>query len=151
MKLHWCLALAAILSSSSVAVAKKGAKLPCPAAVKATTDKAFPGNTGATCKAEREDGKDIIEVKLTRKEGGQVELDVAPDGALLQIEEVVAVAELPAPVTKAFTAKYPKAKPERAEKQTITGKGVFFELAFTTDKGRKEATFAADGAFVEEE
>jgi hypothetical protein len=36
-----------------------------------------------------------------------------------------------------------------ANKQT-TGKVVRYEIAFVVDKARKEATFSADGAFVEE-
>ena len=37
-----------------------------------------------------------------------------------------------------------------ASKQTA-GKDVRYEIAFRVDSGRKEATFSADGTFVEEE
>ena len=49
-----------------------------------------------------------------------------------------------APVT------HPKAKPTAASTQTA-GKGVRYEIAFRVDSARKEATFSADGSFVEEE
>lgn len=122
----------------------------CPAAVSAGIRKAFPQASIASCKAERDHDKDFFEVKLTRAGGDRIEVDVAPDGAILQIEETVAVDALPDPVKKAFAAKYPRARATAASKQTA-GKDVRYEIAFQTDKGRKEATFAADGKFVEEE
>lgn len=115
----------------------------CPAAVKAAVDKKFPKANIAACKPE---GK-VIEVKATRADGKPVELDVTPDGTLVQIEEVVDVATVPAAVTKAFSARYANAKIERAEMQTKATGEVSFELKF----GNKEATFASDGRFIEEE
>jgi uncharacterized membrane protein YkoI len=122
----------------------------CPAAVTTGVNKAFPRSTIGTCKAEHEHGKDFFEVKLTKANGDKVELDIAPNGDVLQVEEKIAADALPDAVKKAFAAKYPKAKTTGAEKQTA-GKEVRYEIAFQTDKGRKEATFAADGTFVEEE
>lgn len=122
----------------------------CPAAVTTAVKKAFPKATLGACKAEHEHGKDRFEVKLTKSSGEKVEVDVAPDGTVLQVEEKIAVDALPAAVKKAFAAKYPRAKMNGAEMQTA-GKDVRYEIAFTADKGRKEATFAADGTFVEEE
>ena len=53
---------------------------------------------------------------------------------------------------KAFAAKYPKAKATRAEREVHEDNATYFELGFTADGGKKrEATFAADGKFVEEE
>ena len=122
----------------------------CPAAVTRAVATAFPRATIGACKAERERGKELFEVKVTRADGSKVEIDVAPDGAILQIEEGIAVDALPAAVKKAFAAKYPKATADRAEKQTA-GKVIRYEIAFQLDNARKEATFAADGGFIEEE
>jgi hypothetical protein len=122
----------------------------CPAAVTAAVMKAFPKATIGACKAEHDHGKEQFEVKLTKPGGEKVEVDVAPDGTLLQVEEKIAIDALPEAVKKAFTARYPRDKATGAEKQTA-GKDVRYEIAFTADKGRKEATFAADGTFVEEE
>jgi hypothetical protein len=122
----------------------------CPAAVTTAVMKAFPNATIGACKAEHEHGKDLFEVKLTKSSGEKVEVDIAPDGTLLQVEEKITVDALPAPVKKAFAARYPKAKATNAEKQTA-GKDVRYEIAFSIDNGRKEATFTADGTFVEEE
>ena len=141
--------LACVLVLGSTLAA--AAPAPCPAAVTSAVDKKFPKSTVQVCKAEREDGHDQYEVKLTKADGSKVEVDVSPAGAILQTEEVVALDQVPAAVTKAFAAKYPKAKPTRAEKQTpATGKPSY-ELAFAVDGKRKEATFAEDGTFVEEE
>lgn len=118
----------------------------CPKAVTDGVAKAFPKSTITRCHPEHEDGKDIFEAKITRADGTKAEVDVAPDGSILQLEEKIAVEKLPDAVKKAFATRYPKAKPERAEKQTA-GKTVSYEVAF----GKTEATFTEDGKFVEEE
>lgn len=127
----------------SLALLAGAAHADCPAPVKATVEKTFPRAAIAGCKAEG----DHVEVKATRADGSAVELDVKTDGTLMQIEEVVDVASVPAAVTKAFAARYAGAKISRAEKQTTAAGAVSFELKF----GKKEATFAADGRFLEEE
>lgn len=120
----------------------------CPAAVTAGVMKAFPRATVGACKAAHEHGKDLFEVKITKAGGGKVEVDVAPDGTILQIEESITVDALPGAVKKAFAAKYPKARPSAAEKQTAD-KDVKYEIAFEVDGKKKEATFGADGSFLE--
>lgn len=139
----------ASLALSGVALA--GDASTCPAAVKAAIEKAFAKSTISTCKAEHEDGRDQFEVKVTKADGAKAEVDVTPDGKIIQIEEKIAVDKVPAAVMKAFAAKYPKAKVDGAEKQTPTSGAVTYELAFAVGSGRKEATFAEDGKFIEEE
>jgi len=123
----------------------------CPRPVGAAVARALPGATIAACKPEREHGQDRFEVRVVKPDGGRLELDVAPDGKILQIEEPIAVDQLPAAVRKAFAARYPRARIERAEKQTPTGGAPSYELAFRVGDTRKEATFRGDGAFVEQE
>ena len=127
------------------------ARADCPSKIKTAIEKAFESSKISTCKLEREHGHDQYEVKLAKANGSLVEVDVSTDGKILQTEEKIAVSDVPAVVMKAFAARYPKAKVDRAEKQTPSEGQPTFELAFATDKGRKEATFANDGAFVEEE
>jgi hypothetical protein len=122
----------------------------CPGPVTAAIRKTFPNATVRACRPEHEDGKDLFEIKLSKPSGEKLEVDVAPDGTILQVEEKIAVDALPDVVSKAFAAKYPKARAAGAEKQTA-GKDVRYEIAFQTDKGRREATFSADGRFLEEE
>jgi hypothetical protein len=108
-------------------------------------------STLKACKAERADGVDQFEVKLVRKDKSVVDVDVSTDGKVLVIEEGIAIDKVPASVTKAFAARYPKATATAAEQQQVTGKGMRYELAFAVDGKRKEATFQADGTFVDEE
>ena len=115
----------------------------CPAPVKAA---AKPHGALVSCKAE---GKNF-ELEVTRANGDTIELDVSPDGKLLQIEEKIALDKVPAAVTKAFAAKY-NAKVTRAEKQTPSAGPVAYELAFEVGGKRREATFTEAGAFVGEE
>lgn len=142
--------LCALLAATAFADSKPVAD-PCPAAVKTAITHAFPKASIARCKAEREDGHDQFEVKVAKEGGGVAEVDVSPDGKILQVEETVTIDQLPAAVAKAFATKYPKANIDRAEKQTPAKGAPRYELAFATDHGRKEATFAEDGTFVEEE
>ncbi|HEY4183340.1 MAG TPA: hypothetical protein VGM90_41235 [Kofleriaceae bacterium] len=65
-------------------------------------------------------------------------------------ETVVKLKDVPVAVTKAFAAKYPKAKATKAEK-IEKGTEVSYELAWMDGKKKREATFKADGSFVEEE
>jgi hypothetical protein len=138
-------------ASASPALAEV-AKVPdCPAAVKTAIEKAFAKSSITRCKAEKEHGHDQFEVKLTKSDGKMAEVDVSPEGKILQVEEKIEVSKLPAAVTKAFAAKYPKAKVDSAEKQTPAEGKVTYELAFAGDKGRKEVTFDEDGKLIEEE
>jgi hypothetical protein len=123
----------------------------CPPAVTKSITKAFPKAAIAGCKTEREHGQDVVEVKLSEAGRASTTVDVSPDGTILQVESVIAVDALPAAVKKAFAARYPKAKPIGAEQQVAAKGSTRFEIAFTASGGRKEATFAEDGTFVEEE
>ncbi len=132
----------------ALAVADPQAKpVACPSVVVQAVTKAFPGSTQTACKPEH----GTFEVKLTKQGGGAVEVDVGPDGTILQLEEIVPLSQLPAAVSKAFATKYPKGKITRVEKMTKPGKGSEFELLFSIDGKTKEVTFDATGKFIEEE
>jgi hypothetical protein len=151
------LALLLLFSVSFARVAtageKKGAPAPsdCPGAVTAAVAKLYAGATIDKCKPEVEHGRAQVEVKLTQRDGGKLEIDFTKDGQVIQVEEKVALDAVPAAVMKAFAAKYPGVKAERGEKQTHADGKVFYEIAFQGPKGRKEVTFAEDGTFAEEE
>jgi hypothetical protein len=123
----------------------------CPGPVKSAIDKAFPRASITRCKAEREHGRDQFEVKVVKADGTKAEIDVTPDGKILQIEEKIGIDRVPAAVMKAFAQRYPKSTVDGAEKQTPADGPPTYELAFATDKGRTEATFKEDGTFVDEE
>ena len=126
-------------------------KVGCPKPVLDAIDGAYPKATVLACKQEKEDGRTLFEAKVKTADGRKLELDVSPEGKVLQSEEVVAQDTLPEVVRSAFAARYPGVKADRAERM-ITGEGkVSFEISFHAGKARKAATFAEDGAFVEEE
>jgi hypothetical protein len=118
----------------------------CPAAVTQSVTSAFPGSAIQSCKPEGNQ----FEVKVD-KAGEKVETDVTADGTIVQTETVVDLAQVPEKVLSAFAAKYPGARATKAEKQVRTGKGARYELAFRDGAKTKEATFADDGTFIEEE
>lgn len=100
------------------------AKLPAP--ILAAFKKAYPNATIKNAAKETEDGKAVWEVesvdnKLTRN------VVYNPDGTVVDVEEEVAVSSLPAAVTDAVKAKYPKATITLAEK-TTAGAKTWFEL-----------------------
>ncbi len=136
-----CLAFALVLSTN-FALADSS----CPTAATEAAKKKFPAATITKCIAEGS----RFEVKLEKKDHSRVEVEVTATGEILAIEEIVPASSLPQAVTKAFAAKYPKAKADKVEKIT-TPKSISFEIEFTIGKERKEATFDENGTFVEEE
>lgn len=127
------------------------AAVECPAPVKAAVDKAYPGSTVKTCKQENEKGTVQYEVKLTTKDGKALEADVAPDGAILQTEEKIAVGDLPKAVLDAFRAKYGDSKVAKAERIVKAAGTTEYELAFTAGGTKKQVTISQDGKVLEEE
>ena len=117
----------------------------CPTPVTDAARKAFPDAKLTRCVPEGA----IFEVVMQNKDRSVVELDISATGQIEQVEEVVA--SVPPPVSKAFTARYPRASMLKAEKQTKADNSVTYEIAFKSGKTLKEATFRADGTFVEEE
>ena len=135
------------IQSSQVPLAPAG----CPPAVAAAVQKAHAGAAIASCKQERDNGKTQFEVTLAPTDGRRMSLDVTPDGTIVLTEQSLAVSDVPPAVMKAFAAKYGAAKPTRAEMQTTADGRVSFEIAFAAGTKKKEATFASDGTFIEEE
>jgi hypothetical protein len=136
---------------TALALAVPALASPCPANV---TDAVLPAHAGAVvneCKQETEGGKLQYEVKITLKDGKRMAFDVDPAGTILLTEEYVELAAVPPAVMTAFTAKFPGAKATKAEKQTASDGKVTYEIRFGAVAAKKEATFTADGAMVEEE
>lgn len=119
----------------------------CRPAIAQVIAKAFPKSTLKSCKPEG----DRVEVIVVKADGARIEVDVSADAKILMVEEVVPLDQVPAAVMKAFATRYPKAKATAAERQTPTTGTRSYELAFSADGKKKEATFAEDGKFVEEE
>ena len=127
------------------------AKHSCPAPVTSSVEKAYPHEKISSCKRETEDGKTQYEVKIGGKGAHGIELDVSPEGSILQTEKVVKVHSLPQAVLSGFETKYPTMKINRALEQKKADGSISYELAFKDKMKKHEATFTNDGAFVEEE
>jgi uncharacterized protein YxeA len=141
-----------IIGAATVfALAPPSSASPCPAHVGDAVLQAHAGAVVNECKQETEDGKMQYEVKITLKDGKRMELDVDPAGKILQTEEYLELAAVPAVVMRAFTTKFPGAKATKAEKQTASDGKVTYEIRYGAATAKKEVTFTADGALVEEE
>ena len=122
----------------------------CPSAVIRALTAVFADAAFGACKAEYDHRQDAFEVAVTRRSGTRLSVDVAADGAILEIEEQIAIDALPAAVKQAFAARYPRVGAQAVEKQTA-GRSVRYEVVFQVDRARREATFAENGSFIEEE
>jgi hypothetical protein len=100
-----------------------------PAPILAAFKAAYPHATIKAAAEEKEDGKVVWEVESTDNGLGR-DLIYTPDGTVVEIEEEVPSAQLPAPVTAAVKAQYPAARIVKGEKLT-RGATVSYELQLT--------------------
>lgn len=121
---------------------KAGAKVRLPAAVADAFKKAYPDAVISASSKETENGKTVYEVESVDK-GLNRDLVYAADGTVLECEEPIAEADIPAPVVAALRQLYPKATITKAEK-TTKGQALQYDLAL---KGapKPEASFLPDG------
>jgi hypothetical protein len=138
---------AAQTGTTSPAQAAKGkaASAKLPPAVAAAFKKAYPNATIKNISHETEDGGEQYEIESTNA-GHGLDVNYKPDGTLLVVEEEIAAADVPAAVTAAIAARYPKAvisTRERATEKTRT----YFEIGL---KGApvKEVQLTADGKWI---
>jgi uncharacterized membrane protein YkoI len=115
----------------------------------------FPGAEVTGVEKETENGNVVYDFELKHK-GRKYEMDVKEDGTVMEIEKEVKGKEVPAAVTTAVQAKYPKAKiKEVMEVDTVNGnreKPDHYEVSLATaDKKEKEVTVSLDGTDVKEE
>ena len=116
-----------------------------PAPVTAAFRKAYPQATIRGTSKETENGKTVYEVESVEN-GKARDLIYAADGAVIEIEEEMNPADLPAPVTAALTKLYPKAIVAVAERQT-RGTMVQYELQIK-GAAKKSVAFMPDGTLV---
>lgn len=128
---------------------KKISKKELPAPVLAAFKKAYPKASIKGLNEEKKDGKTYFEIE---SKDGKLERDLLylADGSVVEIEESVAVADLPAAVKGAVEAKYPKANMAKAEKVT-KGTDVTYSVKVKTDKGKVTLDVDASGKILKEE
>ena len=120
-----------------------------PAAVLSAFEKSYPEATIRGFSREEEGGKTLYEVESLE---GKTTRDIqyAPDGTVAEIEEGVAVNDLPAVVREAVKREYPKGKVVKAEKVTRESM-VEYEVHLTAGKARHELVLDAAGKVVEKD
>jgi hypothetical protein len=116
-----------------------------PAAVTAAFKKTYPNATIRGTAKETEGGKTVYEVESVEN-GKARDLMYNADGTVIDIEEELSTADVPAPVHAALKKLYPTATIEVAEKLT-KGATVQYELQIK-GAAKKIVTFTPDGKLV---
>ena len=153
MSTKWALGLAALLGTSFTTARADEEKIPLdkvPKPVMTAFKEKFPGAEIKTAIKEVEDGKTLYEIESTQK-GLTIDAVLSPDGKFVEIERELKTADLPAAVSAAAKAKYPKGKATKAEEVT-KGDAVTYEV--TVDPGEGKAVVLSidkTGKILEEE
>jgi hypothetical protein len=135
--------IALVVSLTGVVAAQQGAsKNTLPDAVTKAFKTAYPDAVIKNAGKETENGKTVYEVESVDK-GLNRDLVYAADGTVLECEEQVKNADVPAPVLAALKQLYPKATITKAEK-TTKGQAVQYDLALKGAR-QSEVSFLPDG------
>ena len=116
-----------------------------PAPILAAFKAAYPHAILKAAAEENEDGKVVWEVESTEGGLGR-DLLYTPDGSVVEIEEEVKSAQLPAPVAAAVKAQYPAARIVKGERVT-RGATVTYELQLA-GASRKSVALTPEGKAV---
>jgi hypothetical protein len=145
----WAAAVVSIAAQTGTSPAKaatsKAASVKLPPVVEAAFKKAYPNATIKNVSHETEDGVEQYEIESTNA-GHGLDVNYKPDGTLIVIEEEIAAADVPAAVTAAIAARYPKATITSRERATEKTRS-YFEIGL---KGApvKEVQLTADGKWI---
>lgn len=128
---------------------KKLTRKELPAAVLSAFQKTYPKAHIKGIAEEKKDGKTYFEIESL---DGKTERDLLylADGSVAEIEESMAVADLPEAVKASLEANYPKAKLLEVEKVT-KGSEVSYGLDLRSAKGRVTIDMDASGRILKEE
>jgi uncharacterized membrane protein YkoI len=148
-------AAAAVTARAAADEPKKLAPADVPQKVMDAVKARLPGVQVTSVEKETEDGNVVYDLEL-KHEGRKYEMDVKEDGTIMEIEKEVKAKDVPAAVTKAVTAKYPKATvKEVMEVNLVKGKQEtpdHYEVTLATADGKEsEVTVSLDGKTVKEE
>jgi uncharacterized membrane protein YkoI len=123
-----------------------------PAKVMAAVKERFPGAEFTSITKETMDKNVVYDIELKHK-GRKYEMDIKEDGTVLEVEKEVDLKDVPAAVTKAIEAKYPKSTvKEVMEVNIVKGKEEkpdhYEVLIETADKKKMELEVALDGKSI---
>ncbi len=141
-----------------VTYADKQEKQPLPDEIKVTISELYPEATIEEVKLERE-GLEVYEVELEQADL-EFELTIAPDGTLVEVEDEIAIDELPDAVKSAIAQAAAGAQIEEVKREVtyyiVTLKKLeipetTYEAEFIENGKEVEIEFAADGTVLEQE
>ncbi len=144
LKLTGAAALALLFATGASAQEKKIKKSDLPAAVQKTADEQSKGATVKGYNSEVEDGKLQYEVELTVN-GHSKDVSISPAGAVLEVEEEVALGSLPSDVRAGLQTKAGAGKIAKVESLTKQGKLVAYEAQVRTNGKKSEVQVGPDG------
>jgi uncharacterized protein (DUF2249 family) len=159
---HFGLALAGlfglVILAASAAEEGKAKKITldkAPKAVRDAVEARFPGADVTSVETETENGNVVYDVELKHK-GRKYEMDIKEDGTVLEVEKEVPAKDVPAAVTQAVDARFPKATiKDVMEVNKVKGKKEtpdHYEVTITTAGGKTmEVIVSLDGKSVKTE
>jgi hypothetical protein len=126
-----------------------------PPEIKATADKAVPGVKWQSVEQETEKGQTHYEFEGKMPDDQrEVEVEVMPDGKLLQIEREVPLKEVPEVVRNKLKSGWPDFEPKEVKAITREGKASGYEFEGPGKSGKDkelEIFISGDGTIVEVE
>jgi hypothetical protein len=138
----------AFTAAAALAASAAQAKNKCPDAIKASVQRDYPDGKVSSCKERKTDGTFIYELKVKTADSRKLQVDVSPEGKLLQAQRKVDREEVPAAVRNAFQDKYPNCKIKSAQRQTHPDGAVSYQVDFWDNGKRHHAVFEENGAYL---
>jgi hypothetical protein len=137
------------ITSQAIAGDKKISKKDVPAAALKAFEAAFSKVKVNTYIEETENGSTFFEFETIE---GTIQRDILykADGTLVEVEEILTPATVPAEIAKAVTAAMPKATIVGGEK-TTKGNDVTYEIKVTAGKKTGKVILSADGKIIKKE
>jgi uncharacterized membrane protein YkoI len=153
MKTNLLVAIAAsglLLVGAASAQEKKIKRSDLPPAVEKTVAAQSAGATIRGFSTEKEKGQTLYEVEMTVN-GHSKDISIAPDGAIIEIEEQVALDSLSPEVKAGLQAKAGKGKILKVESLTKKDKLVAYEAQVDTNGKKSEVQVGPDGKPLDHE
>jgi uncharacterized membrane protein YkoI len=153
MNTNYLVAIAAsglLLVGAASAQEKKIKRSDLPPAVEKTVAAQSAGATIRGFSTEKEKGQTLYEVEMTVK-GHSKDISIAPDGAIVEIEEQVALDSLSPEVKAGLQAKAGKGKILKVESLTKKDKLVAYEAQVDTNGKKSEVQVGPDGKPLDHE
>jgi hypothetical protein len=153
MKTNLFVAIAAsglLLVGAASAQEKKIKRSDLPPAVEKTVAAQSAGATIRGFSTEKEKGQTLYEVEMTVN-GHSKDISIAPDGAIVEIEEQVALDSLSPEVKAGLQAKAGKGKILKVESLTKKDKIVAYEAQVETNGKKSEVQVGPDGKPLDHE